>query len=119
MLVLNIKYSHVNHLCLTELSTAPELADLMEWIPDIAGVWDKVLIQLMSKHSGLKSTIEKDYKKSEDCCQEMFSKWCDLYHNRTWNDLIKALKSRSVGKPVLANKIIQHLSKHTIVCHIH
>ena len=84
----------------------------MNWIPDIAGRWRFVLPKLMPAHTYLMSNIEDYGKNNEDCCLEMFSRWCDLCPYRTWNDLIQALKSKPVGKTTVADEIIQCLGKY-------
>ena len=41
----------------------------------------------------------------EDCCLKMFEEWCESFPNHTWNDLITALKSKSVRKDAVASRI--------------
>ena len=57
------------------------------------------------EHANLKSTIQRNYNDCQDCCDEMFKEWCNLFPHRTWNDLITALKSHAVRKVAVALKM--------------
>ena len=92
-----------------KMEQAPQMKELMEWVPSFANKWEKIFHQLMEKDAHMIANICKDYKAVEDCCQKMFELWCDLYHDRTWNDLIKALNAKSVRKNAVAQQITEHL----------
>lgn len=81
----------------------------MEWAPRFADKWERILLQLMPDESHLISSIRRDTNGCEDCCQKMFEQWCDLYSDRTWNDIIKALRARSVRKNAVAEEIYKQL----------
>lgn len=88
----------------------PQMKELLEWAPRFADKWEKIFHQLIGKeHDYMISNIRTDTKKCEDCCEEMFRLWCDLYHDRTWDDLIGALRATSVRKNAVAEEISTQL----------
>ena len=89
----------------------PQLNELLEWAPKFADKWERIFHQLIGKDQAhVLSNIRTDTKRCEDCCQEMLELWCDLYHDRTWDDLINALKATSARKNAVAQEISTQLA---------
>ena len=59
------------------LQTTSKLADLSNLVtPKAADKWGNICVQLMGdENQNIRNTIRKDFQKSEECCDEMFSQW--------------------------------------------
>ena len=90
----------------------PQLKDLSNWVvPYITDKWEKISVQLLGEKSRhVIMTIRKDYRhSSEDGCVAMFEHWLELCPNHSWNDLINALRTNSVRKIALAERLVKYL----------
>ena len=54
--------------------------------------------------------IHKDVVKA---CRKMFQVWLKDNHEGTWNDMISALKSRSVGENEIAEKLEELIASYS------
>ena len=87
------------------------MKELLEWAPRFSDKWEKIFHQLIGEEQAhMLSNIRRDTKQCEDCCEEMLQLWCDLYHDRTWDDLIGALRAPSVRKNAVAEAISTQLA---------
>ena len=86
----------------------PSLRDLSNHvIPDVANKWKYLGIQLLDpEHQRELDTIEVNHSQDvKECCLSMLKKWLDATEDASWNQLLEALRSRSVDLNTLANQI--------------
>ena len=55
--------------------------------------------------SNMLDRIEQDIRDSSSACRKIFQAWLRDRHKGTWNDVITALKSNSVGENGVAEKL--------------
>ena len=94
------------------LHMRPTLKDISEWVvPFVTDRWEKIFIQLLDeKHHHVMTQIRDDYNHCEKACQAMFEQWLiELCPNPSWNDLISALRAKSVRKIALAEQLVERL----------
>ena len=80
-----------------------DLAKIIEDVHDAADKWHSIGIQLGLHESDLKS-IESDYPRQNDRLREMICKWLQN-KAATWEKMVIALKSRTVGEAYLAEQL--------------
>ena len=83
----------------------PELTDLVEHAGSfVATSWFNLGLRLgVSSHT--LDRIEQDTRDSGSACRKMFQAWLKDSSKGTWNDVITALKSNSVGENGVAEKL--------------
>ena len=69
---------------------------------------DYTVTLMGDENQNIRNTIRKDFQRSEEYCDEMFSQWLQ-YTNGTWQNVIDALKSNSVRKLAAAKKLMELL----------
>ena len=86
-------------------SSHPELADLIEHVGSfVATRWFNLGLRL-GVNSHTLDRIEQDTRDSDSACRKMFQAWLRDKSKGTWNDVITALKSNSVGENGVAEKL--------------
>lgn len=90
-------------------STVPlEIKHLSELvIPNMATKWFEMGLQLGVNPKDLK-TIQHDARNSKEACRQMFTEWLDNPENAnklSWQKVLEALSSRSVGENTLAKNL--------------
>ena len=79
-------------------------------VPNMATKWFEMGLQLGVNPKDLK-TIQHDAKNSKAACIEMFTEWLgNANTEKSWEKVLNALRSRSVGENTLA-KNLQHLAE--------
>ena len=90
----------------------PQLQDINNWVvPYVTDKWEKVFVQLLGdKYHHVMATLRKDHQGNNEAgCIAMFEEWFQLCPNPTWNHLITALRSDSVRKINLAERLHQRI----------
>ena len=80
-----------------------DLAKIIEDVHDAVDKWHNIGIQLGLHESDLKS-IESNYPRQNDRLREMICKWLQN-KAATWEKMVTALKSRTVGEAYLAEQL--------------
>ena len=86
----------------------PFLKDLHDYVvPKVAHRWRDLGVQLLRPdQQEILGIIRLNYPQdAEECCKCVLKKWLDTTAEATWNQLITALKSPSVGLEYLATQI--------------
>ena len=84
--------------------THPQLTDLIEHVGSFVSTkWYNLGLRLGVSDSILDS-IEHDVRDCNSACRKMFQAWLRDNRKRSWNDVITALKSKSVGENGVAEK---------------
>lgn len=87
------------------------LADVQEALHGTDPKWMAIGIQLRIPNAKL-TKIEHQYANLEDCNRQMQIAWLKT-GNATWTDLVKALRTKSVGLPEVADSIESlHIRRH-------
>jgi len=87
--------------------TSPKLADLVEHVGSstlVCEKWYNLGLRLGVSEITL-DKIEALQIKSDKACRKMFQAWLTEKNGGTWNDVISALKSRSVGEQDMAESL--------------
>ena len=79
------------------------LADVQEALHGTESKWMPIGIQLRIPNAKL-TKIEHQYSNLEDCNRQMQITWLKT-GKATWKDLVKALRTKSVGLPEIATSI--------------
>jgi hypothetical protein len=79
------------------------LADVQEVLHETDGKWKALGIQFRIPYAKL-AKIEQQYSNLEVCNQQMQITWLKT-GEATWTDLVKALRTKSVGLPEVAASI--------------
>ena len=86
-----------------QILSVDDLCQVIEDIYDAVDKWHNIGMQLNLHESDLKG-IESNYPRRGDCLREMVYRWLRT-GNATWNMMINALKSRTVGEFYLAEQL--------------
>ena len=73
--------------------TKPALKDLCNFVTLEYGVHWKKIGTFLQLHKGVLDMIEKDYHKTEDCCNNMWQEWLDNDKNASWGKLFEVIDS--------------------------
>ena len=73
--------------------TKPALKDLCNFVTLEYGVHWKKIGTLLQLHKGVLDMIEKDHRKTEDCCNNMWQEWLDNDKNASWGKLFEVIDS--------------------------
>ena len=92
-----------------KLTSGADIADLQKVLEALVDVnnWRKLGLAL-----GLRKPVLTGIKTAhpnEDCKEEMLTKWLEQVDgcSPSWNELVKALRKRTVEHPTIANQIEQ------------
>ena len=78
----------------------------------VAAKWHDLGIELLDPDVEELDRIEAEgLSKLDQCCTKMFQLWLNKQPTASWNQLIEALRQRSINLGTLADKIEQMLSK--------
>ena len=75
-------------------------------IPDMSTKWFEMGLRLCVD-TGVLERIEYDFQDSRTACRHMFKEWLEnTQTEKSWNKILQALCSRSVGKSCLAKCLV-------------
>ena len=84
---------------------SPTLKELVEELHDVKTKWKAIGTQLEIDRATLQR-IEVTYKNDpEESFTEMMNEWLNTNDDPSWSKIVKALRSRSVNKPMLAKNV--------------
>ena len=79
-------------------------------VDHVAMRWENLGYMLLEdEHSSHIENIRKSNNDSTECCKRMFWLWLDIDPTANWKDLIKTLRLKSVGLPVVADDLEKKL----------
>ena len=97
-----------------------DLRMLMEELSNISVKWNDIGLQL-GVSIGTLNAIKKDCNSTSDCLRETLTTWLKTCPSPTWNNMVDALRSKTVGEMNLAADLEQkyHLRQDTSIVATH
>ena len=84
--------------------TIDNLSEVYNAVYETRMMWREIGIQL-NVAIGTLDAIAEDEKKADGCLQKMLQKWLENGKDRSWKVLAEALRNKTVGHTVLADKL--------------